>query len=98
MGKTPRVLCVGGMSAQEIFIGTLNLRWYLQNSIVLTKNHQMVKYQQRCCFKGPVQDVTENNNTDLNIMAETKNQGTLAMGRYLCTIVCSQTCITIKDM
>ena len=88
MGKTPKVLCVGGMSAQEILIGTPILRKYLQNSIVLTKNHQMVEYQQRCCFKGPAQDVTKNTNPDLNIMSETKNVGTLAMGRYLWTKVC----------
>ena len=37
MGITPRVLLVGGLSAQEILIGTPNLRWYLQNSIVVKK-------------------------------------------------------------
>ena len=37
MGKTSKVLCVGGMSAREILIGTPILRFYLQNSIVLTK-------------------------------------------------------------
>ena len=38
MGKNPKFLCVGGMSAQEILIGTPILHKYLQNSIVLTKN------------------------------------------------------------
>ena len=54
MGKTPRVLLVGGMSAQEILIATPLLRWYLQHGIVVTKIHQVVEYQQKRCFKGLV--------------------------------------------
>ena len=89
---------MGGISAKEILIGTPILRWYLQNSIVVAKNHQVVDYQQKCCFKVLVQDVMEDTSPDLNIMAETKNMGTLAMGRYVWTKVSTQTWITIKDM
>ena len=83
IGISPRVLLVGGMSAQEILIGTLILRWYLQNRIVITKIYQVVKYQQKRCFKGLAQNVTRDTSPDLNIMAETKDTGTLAMGRYV---------------
>ena len=77
MGKTPRVLLVGGMSAQEILIATPLLRWYLQHGIVVTKIHQVVEYQQKRCFKGLARDVTAARragdiNPDLKIMAETK--------------------------
>ena len=74
IGKTPRVLLVGGMSAQEIIIGSPILRWYLQNSIVVTKLYQVVEYQKRVCFKGLAQDVMEDTNPDLNIMADTKDR------------------------
>ena len=77
MGKTTRVLLVGGMSAQEILIVTPVLRWYLQHGTVITKIHQVVECQQKRCFKGLVWDVTVarragNTNPDLKIMAETK--------------------------
>ena len=91
MGITPRVLLVGGLSTQEILIGTPILRWYLQNSIVVKKNHQVVEYQQKRCFKVLVQHVTRDTNPDLNIMAETKDTGTLAMGHYVWTKVSTQT-------
>ena len=50
MGKTPRVLLVGGMSAQEILIATPLLRWYLQHGIVVIKNHQVIEYQQNAAL------------------------------------------------
>ena len=77
---------------------TPNLRRYLQNSIVVTKIHKVVEYQQKCCFKGLAKDVMEDANPDLNIIAETKDTGTLAMGHYVWTKVSTQTWITIKDM
>ena len=77
MGKTPRVLLVGGMSAQEILIATPLLRWYLQHGIDVPKIYQVIEYQQKCCFKGLARDVTVarragDTNPDLKIMAETK--------------------------
>ena len=86
MGKTPRVLLVGGMSAQEILIATPLLRWYLQQGIVVTKIHQVVECQQKRCFKGLARDVTAvrragDTNPDLKIMAETKKtQGNSSYG------------------
>ena len=86
MGQNPRVLLVGGMSAQEILVATPLLRWYLQHGIVVTKIHQVVEYQQKRCFKGVVQGITEarragDTNPDLKIMAETKKtQGNSSYG------------------
>ena len=86
MGKTPRVLLVGGMSAQEILIATPLLSWYLQHGIVVTKIHQLIEYRQKRCFKGLARDVTVarkagNTNPDLKIMAETKKtQGNSSYG------------------
>ena len=77
MGKNPRVLLVGGMSAQEILIATPLLRWYLQHGIEVTNIYQVVEYQQKRCFNGLAQSITEARragdiNPDLKIMADTK--------------------------
>ena len=38
------------------------------------KLYQVVEYQKRVCFKGLAQDVMEDTNPDLNIMADTKDR------------------------
>ena len=58
MGKKPRVLLVGGMSAQDILIATPLLRWYLEHGIEVTKIHQVVEFQQMKCFGLP-RSITE---------------------------------------
>ena len=79
MGKNPKVLLVGGMSAQEILIATPLLRWYLQHGIEVTNIYQVVEYQQKRCFNGLAQSITEARragdiNPDLKIMADTKKK------------------------
>ena len=59
MGKKPRVLLVGGMSAQDILIATPLLRWYLEHGIEVTKIHQVVEFQQMKCFDGLSRSITE---------------------------------------
>ena len=89
MGKTPRLLLVGGMSAREILVATPLLRWYLQHGIVVTKIYQVVEYQQKRCFTGLAKDVTEAKRAgDIyphkKIMADTKKTAGKACYGALC--------------
>ncbi|XP_053395709.1 uncharacterized protein LOC128555915 [Mercenaria mercenaria] len=92
LSMAPRRVLVGGMKGEKMLIATTLLRWYLNHGMEVTKNYQVVEYQQQRCFKEFVKEVSdarrlEDSDPDTAIIAETNKvignsgYGTLLMDK-----------------
>jgi hypothetical protein len=59
LGKEPRRVLVGGMSARKILLATPLLKWYLSHGLVLTHIYKVLEFVPKACFSSFEQDVTQ---------------------------------------
>ena len=59
MLKTPQKALIGSMHAQDFWVDTPLLKWYLDLGCKVTRVYEVVQYEGQCVFEKFVNDITD---------------------------------------